>query len=1315
MSLGSRIVNYYLPRSIFALLLMEKVAEDSSTGAAGAAEKTTSVQSNRRRRPRKQKSPIDAGGSEIATISTTIEENTVGKSSEKALEPRLIPSVIVARRMRSEGESKEAQLELAKQGTVTVPTAIPSVGTDVSVKKNGARRKKGSASIISAQAQDEITRTLNASAASFVPGTSHNDSTNDTSAGSLSVPRAQQFHKAANKTDNGKSSRMKTKSEVQPTSNAISSVTSEDSTLTCVICANALTHAAVGHCDHPVCSTCAMRLRIKSREKNCPVCRSVLQLMIVCQPIARRQTSTGTVASEPDAFLVPQFSSWNIQSLDIPMPGCDIDLLSGLVFVDCKSHFLEMQALRSLQCPVPGCAQRMPSNAALAKHVKQAHNQQFCMLCLEHRTLFVSEQRLYSETQLKKHMESPPTEGDTLSGHPECQFCKKRYFDAMQLYAHMQQDHCTCPMCPGEHRFRFYQNPASLHAHLKSVHYVCEHCADIDSSLGPVAFGTAAEYASHLAAAHGQHRAPRALLSLASYGSNSSRSLDAYVDLDMSQADPNRPAMRVESHNRSGARLDEPVALVPPNMRVAGHVTGTGQFQRSAADEALERASEEAHARSAAGKLRQAGSLGGLKNGTASLHAFPNLSSGPVTERVNRPIPGTHSLSLVAQQAERVRQQREERMALEEQRAEAERRRLLRNQQLADSFGVTAPEAFAVEAAEKTKGTTAFADVLRRPLYTPNLVSWANKDLRELVKIERKIEQLIDTPAESSVQLKPMQSGPRAYVHALARYYGLSSYEFDQEPKRYISLVKVVDTSIPNVLLSNAAQERPFALHEGLRKQNVPILYLQLLNGYFASTSNEGPTTSTPSEKMAGTPAGVSSSNSGGRFWSGSPSVMHVVGAIRAAFRKAGVDADPSFGFVHVRPCGANGVTLEMRTIQAAALAHHLLVTEWQQRKSGRMTAAPISSNVIAGASAEDLHLLDLFELETGFIPGLEGEEQRVMYDRLVSSSGRIAATTLDKAFAEDTAVSGRWDALHAGTGIGDAALLLSRQEEQRRARQDWQAQIQATWDSSEDELEKIQSQKKHCDDKIIGSNTLAPQPFDDIFIRPLPWPLTNQAAVSNERVNHIDLPEPARVKLVLAPRTLPLPLPPVETVIAPPGASGPISSASEPRSGGIEIWKPRKQSSGVVAPKISATVRAERGAALLQAGGALAAEYAAMTLTQHRDMQRGNGNPIARKSLRAYLEGDSDEEDMTDPDKNYYECLLGPDGKPVYLSDRAVSRKANAASSASQAAADIDMRPFHLRVAEPSLGVTCQWICSKCTFINEDGSYCEMCQARQE
>jgi hypothetical protein len=192
----------------------------------------------------------------------------------------------------------------------------------------------------------------------------------------------------------------------------------------CLICANPLHYCAVGMCEHDICSVCALRIRIKNKDKACAICKQELPFMVVYQMSATGQRQ--------------QFTSFNINE-DAPAPGVDVEHQSSMYFVNCHEHFRKMSDMRSIICPVTSCGGRFSAESHLLHHLKTAHQLHLCLLCLENRPLFISEQQLYTKSQLSQHLNAPPgtltgAGGDKTAGHPMCHFCGERFFDSPALY-----------------------------------------------------------------------------------------------------------------------------------------------------------------------------------------------------------------------------------------------------------------------------------------------------------------------------------------------------------------------------------------------------------------------------------------------------------------------------------------------------------------------------------------------------------------------------------------------------------------------------------------------------------------------------------------------------------------------------------------------------------------------------------------------------------------------------------------------------------------------------------------------------------------
>lgn len=237
---------------------------------------------------------------------------------------------------------------------------------------------------------------------------------------SSSKPKAKHHHKAVSipKT----SSKLALNASAQEFIPAAASSANSHVEDYCLICANYVRFYAVGPCDHHICSLCALRIRSKNNDKNCPICKQNVNHMVVY----------GAVRGK-----IP-FSQFGLVD-DTALPGVDIEHHSNLLFVDCKSHFRDMCKMRSICCPCSGCESRFPAEKLLLKHLQSTHDLVMCTLCLENRPLFISEQVLYTKSQLNVHLNSAPgtltgAGGDKTGGHPLCRFCNERYFDTPALY-----------------------------------------------------------------------------------------------------------------------------------------------------------------------------------------------------------------------------------------------------------------------------------------------------------------------------------------------------------------------------------------------------------------------------------------------------------------------------------------------------------------------------------------------------------------------------------------------------------------------------------------------------------------------------------------------------------------------------------------------------------------------------------------------------------------------------------------------------------------------------------------------------------------
>jgi hypothetical protein len=89
-------------------------------------------------------------------------------------------------------------------------------------------------------------------------------------------------------------------------------------------------------------------------------------------------------------------------------------------------------------------------------------------------------------------------------GHPDCRFCKKRYYGENELYQHMHSSHEECFLCrrAAPHRHVYYRDYLDLENHFKREHHPCEHPVCQEQKF--VVFASAQELKTHTAREHGK-------------------------------------------------------------------------------------------------------------------------------------------------------------------------------------------------------------------------------------------------------------------------------------------------------------------------------------------------------------------------------------------------------------------------------------------------------------------------------------------------------------------------------------------------------------------------------------------------------------------------------------------------------------------------------------------------------------------------------------------------------------------------------------------------------------------------------------------
>ena len=273
----------------------------------------------------------------------------------------------------------------------------------------------------------------------------------------------------------------------------------------CAICAEPLTHVAYGPCGHrDACVECVARLRFVMEDRRCVICQ------VPCERVfATRHMGEYTETIGADGFeqLPKRARAKQLHHDDKLDMFFDDDAVCGKV-----------KSLRSLVCGEcvrdaggdASAVSQHQSVKALKAHLRERHGKFFCEVCLEGRKVFLSEQVLYTRTQLDKHRYGASADVDNafgqagFKGHPSCKYCRKFFYDEGQLYTHMQTAHETCHICrrqcPDKHVY--YRDYEELERHFRKDHHACLHPECLAKKF--VVFTSAQELKNHEGLEHGR-------------------------------------------------------------------------------------------------------------------------------------------------------------------------------------------------------------------------------------------------------------------------------------------------------------------------------------------------------------------------------------------------------------------------------------------------------------------------------------------------------------------------------------------------------------------------------------------------------------------------------------------------------------------------------------------------------------------------------------------------------------------------------------------------------------------------------------------
>lgn len=280
----------------------------------------------------------------------------------------------------------------------------------------------------------------------------------------------------------------------------------------CAVCADPLVWVGYGSCGHrDVCSTCVVRLRFVLSDRRCCICKTECSTIFVTRALGSFTESKQNFSEFPaDATEGQHGKYWYHED--------------SQAFFDDVDHYRMMSAMCRLACSIcdnnAGDLRRGSSKGGhnfksiqqLKGHLYNQHRVFMCNLCLEGRKVFISEQKLYTLSQLKQHestgaleVDGSESERGGFTGHPMCEFCKNPFYGDTELYSHMSTEHFTCHLCqrknPGH--YEYYRNYDDLEIHFREEHFLCE--SEVCLSKKFVVFQSDTEMKRHNVIEHGGH------------------------------------------------------------------------------------------------------------------------------------------------------------------------------------------------------------------------------------------------------------------------------------------------------------------------------------------------------------------------------------------------------------------------------------------------------------------------------------------------------------------------------------------------------------------------------------------------------------------------------------------------------------------------------------------------------------------------------------------------------------------------------------------------------------------------------------------
>lgn len=224
----------------------------------------------------------------------------------------------------------------------------------------------------------------------------------------------------------------------------------------CFICASPVSHNSVAPCNHRTCHICALRLRALYKTKACAHCRTEATNVIFTDDAEKRY----------EDFVERDFHR--------------VDKNLGISY---EKHeiFEDTVLLLRYNCPDQDCYEACLGWPDLHRHVRNTHQKVMCDLCTRNKKVFTHEHELFTHAELKRHEkfgDDHPGAVDQsgFKGHPECGFCRRRFYGDDELFSHCREAHERCHLCDrrnGGNTPQYFMNYDALEKHFSKDHFPC--------------------------------------------------------------------------------------------------------------------------------------------------------------------------------------------------------------------------------------------------------------------------------------------------------------------------------------------------------------------------------------------------------------------------------------------------------------------------------------------------------------------------------------------------------------------------------------------------------------------------------------------------------------------------------------------------------------------------------------------------------------------------------------------------------------------------------------------------------------------------